>query len=119
MKVLFSRPRSMTDQPLPYCPGCGHGIAHRLVGEAVDGLGASERVVGVVSAGCSVRSWRLYNFDMVLAAHGRSPAVATGLKRALPDTIVFCYQGDGDSAAIGLAELMHAALRGERITVFM
>ena len=119
MAKLFGRPISMSDQPLPYCPGCGHGIAHRLIGEAVDELGVSENLVGIVSAGCSVRSWRLYNFDMILASHGRSPAVATGLKRALPDTIVFCYQGDGDSAAIGLAELMHVALRCERITIFM
>jgi 2-oxoglutarate ferredoxin oxidoreductase subunit beta len=90
-----------------------------LVGEGIDDLGNSEKVIGVVSAGCSVRSWRLYRFDMVLCAHGRAPAVATGLKRALPDTTVFCYQGDGDSTAIGLAELMHAALRCEKITVFM
>jgi 2-oxoglutarate ferredoxin oxidoreductase subunit beta len=104
---------------MPYCPGCMHGIAHRLVAEAVDELGIFENVIGVVSAGCSVRSWLLFRFDMVLAAHGRSPAVATGLKRALPENIVFCYQGDGDSAAIGLSELMHAALRCEKITVFM
>lgn len=119
MTRLFTRPSSMSDAAMPYCPGCTHGIAHRLVGEAVDELGVFEKVVGVVSAGCSVRSWRLYKFDMVLAAHGRSPAVATGLKRALPGNLIFAYQGDGDSAAIGLSELMHAALRCEKITVFM
>jgi len=119
MTELFTLPRSMTDAEIPYCPGCTHGVAHRLVGEAVDGLGESERVIGIVSAGCSVRSWRLYRFDMILAAHGRSPAVATGVKRALPGSLVFAYQGDGDSAAIGLTELMHAATRCEKITVFM
>jgi len=119
MTKLFTRPSSMSDAAMPYCPGCTHGIAHRLVGEVIDELGIFEKVIGIVSAGCSVRSWRLYRFDMVLSAHGRSPAVATGLKRALPDSLVFAYQGDGDSAAIGLAELMHAALRCEEITVFM
>ncbi len=119
MTKLFTRPSSMSDAAMPYCPGCTHGVAHRLVGEVIDELGIFEKVIGIVSAGCSVRSWRLYRFDMVLSAHGRSPAVATGLKRALPDSLVFAYQGDGDSAAIGLAELMHAALRCEEITVFM
>jgi 2-oxoglutarate ferredoxin oxidoreductase subunit beta len=109
----------MSDAAMPYCPGCTHGIAHRLVAEAVDELGIFDHVIGVVSAGCSVRSWRLYRFDMVLGAHGRSPAVATGLKRALPENVVFAYQGDGDSTAIGLSELMHAALRCEKITVLM
>ena len=119
MTKLFTRPSSMSDAAMPYCPGCTHGVAHRLVGEVIDELGIFEKVIGIVSAGCSVRSWRLYRFDMVLSAHGRSPAVATGLKRMLPDSLVFAYQGDGDSAAIGLAELMHAALRCEEITVFM
>jgi len=119
MTELYVRPSSMSDAPNPYCPGCGHGIAHKLIGETIDELGISDRVVGIVSAGCSVRSWRLYRFDMVLTAHGRSPAVATGIKRARPETLVFAYQGDGDSAAIGLGELMHAALRCEAITVFM
>jgi len=119
MTELYARPRSMTDEANPYCPGCGHGIAHKLIGETIDELGISERVIGIVSAGCSVRSWRLYRFDMVLTAHGRSPAVATGIKRARPENLVFAYQGDGDSAAIGLGELMHAALRCEEVTVFM
>ena len=119
MTKLFMRPQSMNDVSTPYCPGCTHGIAHRLVGEAVDELGCFERTIGIVTAGCSVRSWRLYRFDMVLTAHGRPPAVATGLKRALPDRMVFAYQGDGDCAAIGIGELLHAALRQEKITVFM
>ena len=119
MTKLYTRPRSMSDAANPYCPGCGHGVAHKLIGEVIDELGIFERVIGVVSAGCSVRSWRLYRFDMILTAHGRSPAVATGIKRATPENIVFAYQGDGDSAAIGLAELMHAALRCESITIFM
>jgi len=119
MTELYIRPRSMTDAANPYCPGCGHGIAHKLIGEVIDELGISERTIGIVSAGCSVRSWRLYRLDMVLTAHGRSPAVATGIKRARPENLVFAYQGDGDSAAIGLSELMHAALRCEGITIFM
>jgi 2-oxoglutarate ferredoxin oxidoreductase subunit beta len=119
MTQVFSRPESMSDATLPYCPGCTHGIAHRLVGEVVDELGILQDVIGIVSAGCSVRSWRLYRFDMALSAHGRGPAVATGIKRALPGRIVFAYQGDGDSSAIGLAELAHAALRCEKITVLM
>lgn len=119
MTQLFSRPRSMSNATLPYCPGCTHGIGHRLVGEVIDELGILEDVIGIVSAGCSVRSWRLYRFDMALSAHGRGPAVATGIKRALPEKIVFAYQGDGDSSAIGLAELMHAALRCEKITILM
>ena len=119
MTELYIRPRSMSDAANPYCPGCGHGMAHKLIGEVIDELGISERTIGIVSAGCSVRSWRLYRLDMVLTAHGRSPAVATGIKRACPENLVFVYQGDGDSAAIGLSELMHAALRCERITIFM
>lgn len=119
MTMLFTRPDSMSDAAMPYCPGCTHGIAHRLVGEVIDDLKILENVIGIVSAGCSVRSWRLYNLDMILAAHGRSPAVATGVKRVHPNKLVFAYQGDGDSAAIGLSELLHAALRCEKITVFM
>jgi 2-oxoglutarate ferredoxin oxidoreductase subunit beta len=119
MTELYRRPRSMSDAANPYCPGCGHGIAHKLIGEIIDELDISERVIGIISAGCSVRSWRLYRFDMVLTAHGRAPAVATGIKRASPENLVFAYQGDGESAAIGLGELMHAALRCERVTIFM
>jgi 2-oxoglutarate ferredoxin oxidoreductase subunit beta len=109
----------MSEDPIPYCPGCGHGIALRLIGEAVDELNLSENVVGIAPVGCAVRSWRLFQFDMTQAAHGRCPAVATGLKRMIPENVIFTYQGDGDSAAIGLAELMHAALRCEKFTVFM
>lgn len=116
---IFTNPRSMSDDFVPYCPGCGHGIALRLIGEAIDELDIFERVIGVAPVGCAVRCWRLYRFDICHAAHGRPPAVATGLKRALPNNIIFTYQGDGDSAAIGLAELMHAALRCEKFSVFM
>jgi len=119
LREVFGSPRSMSDAAVPYCPGCGHGIALRLIGEVIDELGIFERVVGVAPVGCAVRCWRLFRFDMMHAAHGRPPAVATGLKRALPNNIIFTYQGDGDSAAIGLAELMHAALRCEKFSVFM
>lgn len=115
----FTRPDSMTDETVPYCPGCGHGIALRLVGEAVDELDIAEEVVGIAPVGCAIRSWILFEFDMTQAAHGRGPAVATGLKNANPDTLVFSYQGDGDTTSIGLSEIMHAALRGESFTVFM
>jgi 2-oxoglutarate ferredoxin oxidoreductase subunit beta len=116
---IFTKPNSMSANAVPYCPGCGHGMALRLVGEAIDELGILENVIGISPVGCAVRSWRLYRFDVAHAAHGRPPAVATGLKRARPENVVFAYQGDGDSAAIGLSELMHAALRCEKITVFM
>ncbi len=109
----------MSDNHVPYCPGCGHGIALRLIGEVVDELNLIESIIGVAPVGCAIRSWRLFNFDMTQAPHGRSPAVATGLKRTLPNNMIFCYQGDGDSAAIGLGELMHAALRCEKITIIM
>lgn len=115
----FTGPESMTDETVPYCPGCGHGIALRLVGEAIDELDVLEKTVGIAPVGCAIRSWTLFEFDMTQAAHGRGPAVATGLKRSHPDNLVFSYQGDGDSTSIGLAELMHAALRGEKITVIM
>lgn len=116
----FSKPQSMSEDHVPYCPGCGHGIALRLIGEAVDEMNLLEKTIGIAPVGCAVRAWRLFQFDMTQAAHGRCPAVATGLKRVLgPDKIIFAYQGDGDSAAIGLTELMHAALRCEKITIFM
>jgi 2-oxoglutarate ferredoxin oxidoreductase subunit beta len=107
----------MSDAVLHYCPGCTHGIAHRLVAEAIDELGIEGRTVGVAPVGCSVMAYNYFNCDMVQAAHGRAPAVATGLKRANPDSIVFTYQGDGDLAAIGTAETVHAAARGENITI--
>ncbi|HID11867.1 MAG TPA: 2-oxoglutarate oxidoreductase [Candidatus Latescibacteria bacterium] len=119
MKLLraYRRPESLADVPFRYCPGCGHGIVTRLVAEVVDELGIRERTVGIAPVGCAVFLEEYFNFDMVGAAHGRAPAVATGLKRALPDHVILVYQGDGDLAAIGAAEILHAANRGERITV--
>ena len=119
MKLLraYRRPESLADVPFRYCPGCGHGIVTRLVAEVVDELGIRERTVGIAPVGCAVFLEEYFNFDMVGAAHGRAPAVATGLKRALPDHVILAYQGDGDLAAIGAAEILHAANRGERITV--
>jgi 2-oxoglutarate ferredoxin oxidoreductase subunit beta len=107
----------MTDAQLHYCPGCTHGIIHRLVAEAIDALGIREQTIGIASVGCSVFAYDYFNCDMQQAAHGRAPAVATGIKRARPGCVVFSYQGDGDLASIGTAEIIHAAARGERITV--
>lgn len=115
--VVFEKPKSLTDVPLHYCPGCTHGIVHRLVAEALDELDICGKTVGVAPVGCSVMAYNYFACDMVEAAHGRAPAVATGLKRALPDNIVFAYQGDGDLAAIGTCETVHAAARGENITI--
>jgi 2-oxoglutarate ferredoxin oxidoreductase subunit beta len=117
MKRVFKRPTSMTDIPFPYCPGCSHGIIHRLVAEVMDELDITKKAIGITSAGCSVRNWRQFDCDMVMALHGRGPAVATGLKRVQPGAIVFTYQGDGDLAAIGTGEIIHAASRCECITV--
>lgn len=117
MAVVFDRPHALVDIPMHYCPGCTHGIAHRLVAEALDELGIEGKTVGVASVGCSYNNYFYFNCDMIQAAHGRAPAVATGVKRSLPDSIVFTYQGDGDLAAIGTAEIVHAAARGENITV--
>ncbi len=117
MGIVFQKPKSITDVPMHYCPGCTHGIIHRLVAEAIDELGIEGRTVGVASVGCSVMSYDYFSCDMVQAPHGRAPAVATGLKRAIPENVVFTYQGDGDLAAIGTAETVHAATRGENITV--
>jgi len=117
MKIVAGRPKAMTDVPFPYCPGCSHGTIHRLVAEVMDELEITERTIGITSAGCSVRNWRQFDCDMVMALHGRGPAVGTGLKRARPDAVVFTYQGDGDMAAIGTGEIVHAASRCERITV--
>ena len=115
--VVFEKTKGLTDAPLHYCPGCTHGIIHRLVAESLEELGVLDKTVGVASVGCSVFSYNYFNCDMVQAAHGRAPAVATGAKRANPDNIVFTYQGDGDLAAIGTAETVHAAARNENITV--
>lgn len=115
--VVFQKPQALTDAPLHYCPGCTHGIIHRLVAEAIDELGVAGRTIGVASVGCSVFTYNYFNCDMVQAAHGRAPAVATGVKRSDKNNIVFTYQGDGDLAAIGTAETVHSAARSENITV--
>ena len=117
MAVVFEKPKAMADVPMHYCPGCTHGIVHRLVAEVIDELGIEGNTVGVASVGCSVFSYNYFECDMVQAPHGRAPAVATGVKRARPENVVFTYQGDGDLAAIGMAETVHAATRGENITV--
>lgn len=114
---VFERPRSLTDVPTHYCGGCTHGTAHRLVAEAIDHFGIADRTVGVASAGCSVMLYKYFDVDTIESAHGRALAVATGIKRARPDLFVFTYQGDGDLASIGLCETIHAANRGEAITV--
>lgn len=113
---LFARPKSLTDVSTHYCPGCHHGIIHRLVAEVIDELGVQDKAVGIAPVGCSVLAYDYFNIDMVEAAHGRAPAVATGVKRVHPDAVVFSYQGDGDLAAIGTAEIVHVAVRGEKIT---
>jgi len=117
MAIVFQKPKALTDVPFHYCPGCTHGIVHRLVAEVLDELGVTEKTVGVAPVGCAVFAYNYFNCDMVEAAHGRAPAVATGIKRSLPENVVFTYQGDGDLAAIGTAETVHAATRGENITV--
>ncbi|MBR2871751.1 MAG: 2-oxoglutarate oxidoreductase [Clostridia bacterium] len=117
MMVVFKKPKSLTDVPLHYCPGCTHGIIHRLVAEAIDELGIEGKTVGVAPVGCSVMAYDYFTCDMVEAAHGRAPAVATGLKRCMPDNVIFTYQGDGDLASIGMAETVHAATRNENITI--
>jgi 2-oxoglutarate ferredoxin oxidoreductase subunit beta len=116
-KNVYQKPDAMTDIPFPYCPGCSHGTIHRLVAEVMDELDIATKTIGITSAGCSVRNWRQFDIDMVMSLHGRGPAVATGLKRARPEAVVFTYQGDGDMAAIGTGEVIHAASRCERITV--
>ncbi len=115
--IVAKRPNSMTATPTHYCPGCTHGIIHRLVAEAIDTLGIEGRTIGVAPVGCSVLAYNYFTVDMIEAAHGRAPAVATGLKRAEPGNIVFTYQGDGDLASIGMAETVHAAARNENITI--
>lgn len=115
--VVFDKPHALTDAPLHYCPGCTHGIIHRLVAEAIDEFGIEGKTIGIAPVGCSVMAYNYFACDMVQAAHGRAPAVATGVKRANPDNIVFTYQGDGDLASIGMAETVHAATRGENITI--
>ena len=117
MKKVFGRPESLSTKPNMYCPGCGHGLAHRLTAEAIDALGLKDRCMGVASVGCSVFADDYFDFDFIQAAHGRAPAVATGMKRSKPDCIVFTHQGDGDLASIGAAEMLHCANRGEKVTI--
>jgi 2-oxoglutarate ferredoxin oxidoreductase subunit beta len=118
MKKVFQKPESLKTEPFRYCPGCGHSLIHRLIAECVDELGIRERVIGIAPVGCAVFAYDYFNFDILEVAHGRPPAAATGLKRSLPDRVVFSYQGDGDLAAIGTGEIVHAANRGENISVF-
>ncbi len=115
--IVFEKPKALADVPLHYCPGCTHGIIHRLVAEVIDELGIEGKTVGVAPVGCSVFAYNYFNCDMIEAAHGRAPAVATGVKRSFPENVVFTYQGDGDLAAIGTAETVHAAARSENITI--
>ncbi|MBQ3112196.1 MAG: 2-oxoglutarate oxidoreductase [Firmicutes bacterium] len=115
-KVLFEKTKVLTDVPFHYCPGCGHGIVHRLVAEVIEEMGLAPTTIGVAPVGCAVFAYDYFNVDMFEAAHGRAPAVATGIKRVQPDKCVFTYQGDGDLASIGTAEIVHAAHRGEKIT---
>ena len=116
MAVVFDKTKLLTDVEFHYCPGCTHGIIHRLVAEAIDELGLGEKTIGIAPVGCAVFAYKYFNCDMYEAAHGRAPAMATGAKRARPDACVFTYQGDGDLASIGTAEVVHAAHRGEKIT---
>ncbi len=117
MKVVFERPESLKPAPFRYCPGCGHSLIHRLLAESVDALGIREKTIGIAPVGCAVFAYDYFNFDMLEVAHGRPPAAATAMKKVLPDRIIFAYQGDGDLAAIGTAEVVHAAARGENITI--
>ncbi|NLP13213.1 MAG: 2-oxoglutarate oxidoreductase [Clostridium sp.] len=117
MDTVFKKPHALADVSMHYCPGCTHGIAHRLIAEVIDELDIEGKTVGVSPVGCAYNNYIYFNCDMVQAAHGRAPAVATGIKRVNPDNFVFTYQGDGDLAAIGTAEIVHAATRGEKITV--
>ena len=116
MGKTFAKPQALSDQPTHYCPGCTHGVIHRLVAEVIDELGIRGRTVGIAPVGCAVLAYNYFNFDFQEAAHGRAPAMATGIKRVRPDLMVFTYQGDGDLASIGMGEIVHAANRGEKFT---
>lgn len=118
MKKVFQRPASLKNVPFRHCPGCGHSLIHRLIAEAIDSLGIREKVIGIAPIGCAVFAYDYFNVDMLEVPHGRPPAAATGLKRSMPDRIIFSYQGDGDLAAIGTAEIIHTANRGENISIF-
>ncbi|RME82133.1 MAG: 2-oxoglutarate oxidoreductase [Caldilineae bacterium] len=117
MQLVYKRPESLTEAMTHYCPGCTHGIIHRLIAEVLDELGVRERTIGVAPVGCAVFAYEYFNIDGCEAAHGRAPAMATGLKRVMPDRVIFTYQGDGDLASIGGNEILHACARGEKITV--
>ena len=117
MAVVYQKPAALTNSPLSYCPGCTHGIIHKLVAEVIAELDLQQKAIGVAPVGCSVMAYNFFDFDMIQAPHGRAPAVATGMKRAIPDNIIFTYQGDGDLAAIGTAEIVHAATRNENFVV--
>ena len=114
--LVYQKSKLLTEKPFHYCPGCGHGTTHRIIAEVLEELGVDEETIGVAPVGCSVMAYDYFNCDMIEAAHGRAPATATGIKRCRPENIVFTYQGDGDLAAIGTAEVIHAAMRGEKIT---
>lgn len=118
LTTVYAHPDALTQVPTHYCPGCTHGIAHRLIAEVIDEMELASQTIGVASVGCSVFSYRYFKTDFAQAPHGRAPAMATGIKRVSPERLVFTYQGDGDLASIGAAEILHAAVRGERITVF-
>lgn len=116
VETVYKRPETFTDAPTHYCPGCTHGVAHRLVAEVLEEMNLQAKTIGVASVGCSVFAYNYFDCDFVEAPHGRAPAMATGVKRVLPDSVVFTYQGDGDLASIGMGEIVHAAARGENIT---
>jgi 2-oxoglutarate ferredoxin oxidoreductase subunit beta len=118
MKQIFFKPKSLKNVPFRYCPGCGHSIAHRLIAEVIDQFNIKEKTIGIAPVGCAVFAYDYFDIDILEIPHGRPPAAATGMKRACPDKIIFTYQGDGDLAAIGTAEIIHAANRGENITIF-
>lgn len=115
--VVFEKPKCLKDAPMHYCPGCAHGLVHRIIAQAIDELGIQENTIGIAPVGCAVFAYNYFDIDMVEASHGRAPAVATGVKRADPSKIVFAYQGDGDLASIGMTETVHTAARGENLTI--
>lgn len=117
MAIVFEKPKSLTDVSMHYCPGCAHGLVHRIIAQTIDELGIQSNVVGVAPVGCAVFAYNYFDIDMIEASHGRAPAVATGLKRADPSKVVFAYQGDGDLASIGMTETVHTAARGENLTI--
>ena len=117
MATVFEKPKSLKDAPLHYCPGCAHGIVHRIIAQTIDELGIQGNTIGIAPVGCAVFAYNYFDVDMVEASHGRAPAVATGVKRADPSKIVFAYQGDGDLASIGMTETVHTAARGENLTI--